>query len=178
MAENIQAEEYRQKWEYVRHAEKMQNTAIHWYLLITGGILTFIFTKSSDAQKQYGDLAFIVPLIFLVIYGLTLNWLLITMKRNRDRYMGRIQEIDGNRVIPRDRGLIFWAFFYRYLAPTLVGAGIAFLLSLAGMTDDLNISCMDKWWKWLLSGVAVVGYLKLTLIPLWCYARNRGAYND
>ena len=136
-------EEYKAKWEYLRHTEEMEDKTILWYLAVVGGVLSFTFRSSMPFDAEFGDASVIVPLLFLVVYSFFMNAHLLLRKANYKRYNARIlylEETFCDFVLQRPRCRFMTVFRTRFLLVVAVGAGCASLLVHA-LGQDFVASC-------------------------------------
>lgn len=124
-------EEYKNKWEYVRHTEEMENKSIQWFLAIVGAVISFLFKDGNGLVQTRGAALYLVPLFFLVIYSLFLNLLLLFQKRNYKKYTDRLQDLEKTyckfETKKSSSSRLLTVFRLRYFLVTLVGACCAFL---------------------------------------------------
>ena len=68
MSTPLEIEEYKAKWEYVRHTETLRARELQWYLGIVGGVLAFTFAGDESDFAISSDERWI-PLAFLAVYS-------------------------------------------------------------------------------------------------------------
>lgn len=101
-------EEYKSKWEYVRHTETIRIKFIGWYYLISGVLVAFLvrdrqlniedhFNKLQQNQDVKISYEAVIVLSFLVILGISLNLFMIAQKTNYSRYTKRLNEIESSK---------------------------------------------------------------------------------
>ncbi|MFB0521343.1 MAG: hypothetical protein ACETWD_07950 [Desulfatiglandales bacterium] len=127
MTDELKLEEYKQKWEYVRHSEEMQNKGFQWFLIIVGAIASFVFTRVGGfAELPLNDI-YAGPFIFLALYAALLCGMLIFMKIGYESYAERLRKIEGKARGESERARQFPVFRIQYYLVALVGAACIFL---------------------------------------------------
>lgn len=128
MTSPIELEEYKAKWEYVRHTESLQAKNVEWYFGIVAAVLTFIYSNRYEALSDlFGGR--ILPLAVLVPYSLLVTLRLLVQKRNYDTYTARIRNLEGAPVDDRPIGSkVLSVFKLQYYAVALVGTAVVVAL--------------------------------------------------
>ncbi|MFH1231743.1 MAG: ion channel [Planctomycetota bacterium] len=131
MDKDFLKEEYKQKWEYIRHTEEQRHKFIQWYILIVGGLIAFLF-KGGPTLTLFNniDLPHTI-LIFLLLYSIFANLYLLVQKRNYNIYITRIAQIEKDfcDFTLSKTATILKSFGMFYLMITFIGMGIAYLLA-------------------------------------------------
>lgn len=117
-------EEYRQKWEYVRHTEIMRYKEIMWYFIIVSAVLSYLFGYEVDKHLISQDRRWI-PLVTLVIYSIFIDIRLIVQKSNYERYIKRVNVLEG-RIIQEKSIKYRWLSNFKliYYSIVLMGSAI------------------------------------------------------
>ncbi len=133
--------EYKEKWAYIRHVEQIQNLSIQGYVLIVGGVLTFIFRelRENTIYDYIHKSIYVFPFTFLVLYSIFIQLLLVHTKRNYDVYVNRIWTIENicynieRKSVRQTYGInrVFRSFRLRYALVALLGSVPVMLLILA-----------------------------------------------
>jgi hypothetical protein len=127
-------EEYKLKWEYIRHIEDKQVEFIKWYVIVLGAIFTYL----STTIKQLNDISFnqnwIILLSFLLIYSIVTSIFLLFLKRNYKLYNDRIVTIEHDYCsfdLKTHKKRFFTSFRIFYSLFIVFGSGVAGILGLA-----------------------------------------------
>lgn len=130
MTTPLEIEEYKAKWEYVRHTEKLQAEHVQWYFAIIGGVLAFLYGGQSRAVIDMVGGPW-VPLVVLVLYSVLVDVRLLVQKKNYDTYTARLRQFESQQ--PNGSGIrkkVFSVFKLQYYSVVRVGAVIMVALSL------------------------------------------------
>ena len=130
MTTPLEIEEYKAKWEYVRHTEKLQAEHVQWYFGIVGGVLAFLYGGQSRAVVDMVGGPW-VPLVVLALYSVLVELRLLVQKRNYDIYTARLRQFEGQKPNgSRIRQKVFSVFKLQYYSVVLVGAVVVAALFL------------------------------------------------
>jgi len=130
-------EEYRQKWEYRRHSEKMQDRAFYWFVLVAAAIMSLYFRRCvREGNLDYPENYEVLLLILLSIYAFLHNRMLVFMRLGYEVYRERIGEIEKKYmkfVEPRKSSFIrFPVFTIQYVFVLIVGFVSLFICIIPG----------------------------------------------
>lgn len=144
MATSMEIEEYKAKWEYVRHTESLQARYVEWYFGIVAAILAFIYSdRYQPLSRLVGGPP--IPLVVLLLYSMLVSLRLLVQKRNYDTYTARIRHLEGAPAGGSSvRGKLLSVFKLQYYAVALVGAVLvaALLLEMAGPAKWVGVASL------------------------------------
>lgn len=166
-----ESDEYREKWQYIRHAEQIRYRSIQWYVGIVGVLLGFIYGEPTGPLPNQ-----IRPLVltFLVGYSLFLTISLVARKAIYQIYADRVAQLEpkkGSVLFHPWRGP-FSLYFYGFL---LLGLFLAFLWGweALGGANGSPISSSEAWLSALGFAVLAGGYFVLLMVRLRRYLESR-----
>ena len=87
-ADALRVMSFQQAHENRRHTENLINTAFQFFVVVVGGILGFIFSKSIPLSTQISNLALSLPLGFIMIYSIITALFMLELKKRRVKEMG------------------------------------------------------------------------------------------
>jgi len=137
MTTPLEIEEYKAKWEYVRHTEKLQAEHVQWYFGIVGAVLAFLYGGQSRAAVGMVGGPW-VPLLILALYSVLVELRLLVQKRNYDTYTARLRNFEGQQPNGSTiRWKVFSVFKLQYYSVVLVGAVVVAALFLEATKSAL-----------------------------------------
>jgi len=135
-------EEYKSKWEYIRHTEKMRETSVQWYVMIIGflvaismGLAPYQAYSSGSRVMSAAESIQLQILLLAVLYSIAVCFHVIAQKRNYENYYDCIQKIEKFKhkdeyfeEPPSEKPRFFRntriVFFSILFFPTLIGASL------------------------------------------------------
>lgn len=96
MNPDLEVEQYRQKWEYIRHTETIRNQVVGGLVLVTGGLLGFISRNVASIESIQGEWRAILALTLLLVLWLHSLLYLVFQKRNYNHYVEDVRRMVGD----------------------------------------------------------------------------------
>jgi len=127
---NIELQEYKEKWAYIRHTEILQDKQMQWFFVLVGVVLTFIYsTDNAKLLKAVGKQY--IPILLLVGYSSVFSFQMLRIKKNYKIYNERIMEIEGQPMTNKT----WWQhlitiFMFRYYIVIIIGAFLAKMVAI------------------------------------------------
>jgi hypothetical protein len=128
------ADEYKCKWEHLRFTEDLDHKSIQLYMILVGGILTFLIKDVKTLDEAINRDLSIPLLIFLWVYSSFLCLLLVSRYKNYNNYLNRLRDIEVeycNYIPPKPEKRLLSAFTLKYLLVVLIESSCFGLLCYA-----------------------------------------------
>jgi len=152
-------EEYRVKWEYLRHLEQARDSLVKWYATLVGSLAALSLGVESAGLKLDG-LQPLRPavLAFCVVYSMFVALYLLVQKRNYRFYHERVEQIEDRlfgQKREKVRSRLLSSFRVYFAFPAAIGAGLLGILVFTVREDAV----------WALVGA--VGYFLSAMATTW-----------
>ncbi len=135
-------EEYKMKWEYIKHIESQRVDIVKWYVFILGSILTFLSVTNETTENCSKDTNFFNSLLgngewafilsFLLLLAIFISIYILFQKKNYNIYNKRRMDIEQNFIFleKEDNDRVFFSVFrIQFLMFSLFGSGLSGLLA-------------------------------------------------
>ena len=137
-------EEYKSKWEYIKHTEEINEKITQWYFLINGVLLAFLFNDTKSLDALVCNSKTFVVLLFLILLNLSFNISILSRKRSVEFYRTRLQYLEKkycDYIAEKSDLGILSSFRTKFCFINIISIGIAFLF-FNTLSLDISLSIL------------------------------------
>jgi hypothetical protein len=137
-------EEYRAKWEYLRHLEQLWDSMLRWYAAIVGALAALSLGVAAGSDAVALNPLRPVVLVFAIVYSAFMCMYLLVQKRTYRAYHDRVVEIEHEvlgRAKADKRSRVVTSFRVYFAFPALIGGGLVALCTFS-MGSSLPVAAV------------------------------------